>query len=346
MSAQLMTAENRVAALRRFGYSDQEASFLCLCALHSGYFLRRQFAHFVGKGDGGTVTEFVRRVLAFGHARSSTWRQNTQLYHLCARPFYHAIGEPDNRHRRRREWMQAKNKIMGFDFVLAHRGEHFLATEREKLAYFADTSKIDLAKLPSKLYRSASDRDFTSRYFVDKYPIFVNNAPDPHGSQVSFCFVDEGLVSLSRFESYLALYRPLFQSLPNFQLIYVADTTAHFKASGAMFQRFQGQTANGSSTCNSIDIEELLTYFRLRDLYERRKLDGFDRSQLLRLRNGRETFSKPEIDALYLTWQAHGDAVLRERLAAKTAGRAPIRGTFSTELLTHDYRLFGHFLLR
>src|SRR6266508_1093437 len=154
MNSNALTNNDRIKALQQIGYSEPEAGFLCLAALHGGYCLRRQFTHFLGRQDGGTVTQLTQKVLAQGHARTSTWRQNTQLYHLCARSFYGALGEPDNRNRRPHEWMQVKNKIMGLDFVLAHRDHVYLATEREKVEYFTGTLKIDLTKLPAKLYRS------------------------------------------------------------------------------------------------------------------------------------------------------------------------------------------------
>ena len=35
--------QGRIAALQLFGYDAEESRFLCIAALHSGYFLRRQF---------------------------------------------------------------------------------------------------------------------------------------------------------------------------------------------------------------------------------------------------------------------------------------------------------------
>ena len=49
-----MTNAERIQALQRLGYTEREAAFLCLAALHGGYFLRRQYAQFLGREDGGT----------------------------------------------------------------------------------------------------------------------------------------------------------------------------------------------------------------------------------------------------------------------------------------------------
>ncbi len=38
-----MSSAERIAALKGLGYTEREAAFLCLAALHGGYFLRRQY---------------------------------------------------------------------------------------------------------------------------------------------------------------------------------------------------------------------------------------------------------------------------------------------------------------
>src|SRR6185503_63503 len=98
-----------------------------------------------------------------------------------------------NRNRRLREPATIKNKLMGFDFVLASRQHEYLATEQEKVDYFTETLQMDRLLLPAKRY--ASKGQVTERYFVEKFPIFLS--PSLKASRppvVSFCFVDEGMV--------------------------------------------------------------------------------------------------------------------------------------------------------
>ena len=242
MNQILSINENRIEALQRFGYSETEARFLSVAALQGGYFLRRQYAQFLGRQDGGTVTQLVQKALMNGHVRASTWRQKTQLYHLCARPFYEALGQGNNRNRRQRELLTIKNKIMGLDFVLAHPQHHYLATEQEKLDYFTGALKLDLSRLPAKLYHGRKSTEFTTRCFVDKYPVFLEVTSESGADPVvSFCFVDEGTVGLSRFETYLDQYSSLFISLPEFKVIYVAASIAHFSGAQRIFERFLNQ---------------------------------------------------------------------------------------------------------
>jgi hypothetical protein len=348
MSQISMMACERIEALRRFGYSEPEASFLCLAALHGGYFLRRQYAHFLGGKDGGNVTQLVQKGLADGHLRSSAWRQNTQLYRLCARPFYEALGQGENRNRRAREVLTIKNKLMGFDFVLAHRHVQYLATEQEKVDYFTRTLKLNLSELPAKLYRSRQSSAATARYFVDKYPIFLSPAdqegmPSAAAAVVSFCFVDEGMISLSRFESYLAQYRSLFGSLRGFHLVYVAASEVHFGTAQRLFENFIRSGSAASTVPSEGSPGQLLEYFEARRLYESGQLASFDRAKLVQLRQARREFSNEEHEALYARWKAGGPTSAIEVSGSETARPPLILGTFSTFLLEHDYELFGRF---
>src|SRR5262249_50121473 len=152
------------------------------------------------------------------------------------------------------------------------------------------------------------DREFTIRYFLDKYPLFVTpgareNSTDP----VTFCFVDEGLVSLSRFETYLAQYRDLFRNVLDFQLVYVADRDTHFAGARTTFERFRKTNVGASGAHSAAERAELLTYFRLRERYERRQFNQFNRAQLIQLRDGRDRYSNPEIESFYGIWKSGGD---------------------------------------
>ena len=112
----------------------------------------------------------VEKLIAQKHAVAISALNNTKIYHLGSRPFYTAIGETDNRNRREHSPRAIKNRLMGLDFVLAHRDYRYLATEREKVDYFSGTLGIPLSALPCKRYISLKTPSTTTRYFVDKYP--------------------------------------------------------------------------------------------------------------------------------------------------------------------------------
>jgi hypothetical protein len=154
----MITFDTRVQALRNLGYATREAEFLCLAALHSGYFLRRQYRAFLGTKPGAADDLLVAKIRNLGHGRVLTLGFKTQLCHLSARPFYRAIGQENNRHRRMRSDLSIKTKLMILDYVLASPGQTWLATEEERVDYFCCRLAIEPGVLPRKIYRSQATR--------------------------------------------------------------------------------------------------------------------------------------------------------------------------------------------
>jgi hypothetical protein len=344
MNDPVLTHAERVDALLPFGYTPREAAFITLAALHGGYFLRRQYAQFVSGQDGGTVSQLIEKTLRLNHARASTYRHKMQLYHLCARPLYEALGQADNRNRRRRAPLSVKNKLMGLDFVLAHRESRFLATEREKLAYFAGDLQIPESCLPAKLYYGGKSDGRTARYFIDKYPIFLSQNPstgDP--PVVSFCFIDEGAATLSHFDTYLAQYARLFASLPEFRLVYVAASPTPFQAAERAFERLTARWQGPNAASLDPDIRRRLEHFEARQQYETKRFHAFDRARLIRFRNEQLEFAGPQQEFLYERWKQSGETAVIEILAPERRVSLRMNGTFSTSLLQSDYDLFGNF---
>jgi hypothetical protein len=338
MTTTITTDEERVAAVQRFGYNPRESAFLCLAALHGGYFLRRQYATFLGREDGGCVAQLIEKALDFGHANATTFRHKTQIYHLSSRPFYARIDQESNRNRRAKEPLSIKNRLMGLDFVLAHREFRYLATQSEKLAFFVDQLCIPLSDLPAKLYRPAHTAIAAASYFVEKYPMFLSTEP---AFDVSFCFVDEGMATMSRFETFLDQYGKTFSALPAFSLVYVAASGAHFRRAKELFERtLSGKAVNSAAERNGERAVRLAAYFRLRRSYEAKQFASLDRAQLIQLRNGREEFSGAEIDALYARWTIEGDAVFPVNNQLQPPEPRRRNGRFSTYHLPYSYEFF------
>lgn len=341
MSQLPLTDQDRIAALQRFGYTEREAAFLCLAALHGGYFLRRHYSQFLSRQDGGTIAQLIEKTLALNHARALTYHPRTNIYHLYARPFYEVLGQVDNRNRRQREALTIKNKLMGLDFVLTHPGHRYLATEQEKVEYFTGACQLPPSVLPTKLYHSAESQ--TARYFVEKYPIFLPPAsPASPSAVVSFCFVDEGMTTLSRFTTFLGQYAKLFAALAQFRVIYVAATPALFEGARRGFERFVNRSDDPTNgIVHGQEMARLLEHFAARRLYESKDLAGFDRDKLIRFRNERQQFSGATYDAFYERWKAAGDEAVLAISAPENAPPERLCGAFSTCLLEISYDLFG-----
>ena len=328
-----LTHQERIQALQRLGYSEREAGFLCLTALHGGYFLR--------KSAGGTAAALIEKLLANSHAKGTTFAGNSHIYHLCSRPLYAALGQEDNRNRRLRQPITIKSKLIGLDFVLQHPQYEYLATEQEKVDFLVGVG-VDRAFLPVNRY--ASQGRVTERYFVEKFPIFLSRSTEPaRPPVVSFCFVDEGEATLSAFSTFLQKYSLLLSRLQELQLIYVAANDTHFKAAESAFERFSQQLlGTGTGVPGDPLATRLLEHFEARRRHEAQQWAAFDRAELIRYRNDLQEFSGERFEALYRLWKASGATALKALLNVQPDGGAPRHWTFLTCELKENYDLFGH----
>jgi len=324
-----MTWAERINALEALGYGIREAAFLSLVAVHSGYFLRRQYETFISAPRGRPASRFLRQVLDAEHARSTEYANRTEVFHLFSRAVYRTIGEEGNRNRRPRPHCSIKAKLMALDFVLAHRDLRFLGTEDEKTSHFCGDLGIAQALLPSKTYRSSHSSRETSRYFVEKYPVFVGPIGDRARSAVtSFCYVDEGVLSTTGFTTFLKRYRRLFVALRHFRIVYVAAERRAFRNAERAFNGFAKSLANPESQRPRGAMGD---YFGLRYLLKTRQYQRLDKAKLDRLRDLSHRFQHPTTDIAFREWANEVASI--ERLG-------PIDVSFEFHLLPHCYEIF------
>src|SRR5262245_14093691 len=97
-----MMFEQRVQAVSEYGFTPRQAAFLTTVMLHAGVCLPRQYTTFCGIVFGHTTRDFFAQLTARGFATAHPcWRRGGTFYHVHHKGLYRAIGEPDNRHRRR-----------------------------------------------------------------------------------------------------------------------------------------------------------------------------------------------------------------------------------------------------
>jgi len=332
-----MTMTERIAALKRFGYNTEEARFICLAALHSGYFVRRQFLAFIDGTKGSKDIVFLDKLQTNRHIEITLFRHNRMVYHLSAKPVYDAIGERDNRNRRERQPSTIKNKLMGLDFVMENQDHHYLATEREKLDYFVKTLGFKPDQLPTRWYASPHGHEATPKHFVDKYPLFLASAEGACSPVVHFCYVDEGQQTTYGFATYLSQYSRLLMSLAEFRVIYIAQDDRLSGSARRVFEAFVGEVSGTPDP----EVRQLLAHFEARSQYEAREFSSFDTATLIRYREERKRFSGQRYEELFREWRAGGAAAVRALLEPRHEHKTPLADRFSTYVLEHDYDLFG-----
>lgn len=226
-------AGDPITALQSLGYTEREAAFLYLVAVHSGYFLRRQFDYFTDRNKGALVVRFLEKARRAGHIESMDYRQGWQVYHLFSRSVYRLLGSPESQSRRRKGDAQVRARLMALDYILENEDDRFLESEEERLGFFADVRGIQPELLTG---------DNRSLYpLLAAFPISLADRTQPALSPVRFAFVDEGLATTEKFLRFLAIADPLLRAVGSFELVYIAVSDFNFAdAKSAFWSRFSG----------------------------------------------------------------------------------------------------------
>jgi len=95
----------------------------------------------------------------------------TRIFHVHDKPLYAAIGEPDNRNRRRVTIDRAIERLMILDGVLADPSVTWLGSEREKRRYFKQRLGDHLRDDEYPRLVFGERPNVTVRYFPDKLPV-------------------------------------------------------------------------------------------------------------------------------------------------------------------------------
>jgi len=324
--------ESSIENLRSLGYTQAEARFLYLVAMHSGYFSARQYLAFAGAKSGERSAAFTQKLLGKGHATARMLLRNGRVYHLFSRLIYRAIGREHLRNRREHSVEHMRTKLATLDFVLGHLDYRYLETEDAKVAYFCKELGIARFVLPVKHYAGTIRERTTDRYFVDKFPMFFSpESASP--SVVTFSFVDPGLLSLASFDTHLFAYGSLFSAIPQVQLVYIATRPTHFEAARELFHVLAPRVTNPDPGVQG------LRYFTYRRHWENKEYAKLNAEQVEFLKDATERYQDPRIEALYRPWllgQIPVNAVTEEfrRLAPKR------NVSFRTELVDGQTALF------
>ena len=317
-----MNSAERIENLVRLGYTPEEAHFLYLVATHSGYFTHRQFLLFSRAKPGEHSQKFLDKLLTQKHAAFHAYQRGGRVYHVFSRPLFSAIGRDDLRTRRRHELDYIKTRLVVLDFALGNLPNDYLETEAEKVPFFTSVMNVKNEFLPSRVYGSKATGKTTTRYFVDRFPMFVRNAGSLN-PLVAFTYIDFGAATLKGFINHLEAYQPLFRVLPRYELVFVAPSGRFFRAAEREFF----QVASGGSKQHSGD--DLLLYFRLRKRWEAGQ--RIVASEVVELNSRRKQFADKTTAALYRKWVAGTNTDQEVVVSSLATSVTPSRGLFRAE---------------
>jgi hypothetical protein len=311
----------RIDNLVRLDYTPEEARFLYIVATHSGYFTHSQFLRFSRIKPGKHSQKFLVKLLTRKHATFHAYQSGGRVYHVCSRTLFKAMERDDLRTRRRHQLDYIKTRLVVLDFVVGNQENDYLETEAEKAPFFESVMKVARNCLPSKVYGSKHSGNTTTRYFVDRFPLFVRDAGSA-APLVIFTYVDAGAATLKGFITHLEAYRALFAALPRHELVFIAPTERLFRAAAREFSRLVHDVANASSG------DELLHYFHLRKRWEEGQ--RIVASEVVRLNVAKNQFGDKATSVLYQKWM-DGSVTGHEVIASLSRGVPNGLGVFRAE---------------
>jgi hypothetical protein len=322
-----------IKALRAFGYTDSEARFLYIVATHSGYFIPRHFAEFSGNKAGRAIHTFTTRILAHGHAKQRRHQNNARVYHLTHRRIYQSLDKENIRNRRTHSFEFIKTRLAILDFILSHLHYDYFEGEFDKVQYFQERFELRLQEIPGRAYSGANQVPDTIRYFVDKFPLYLDLTM-PAQPLVTLTYIDPGFGNLSAFTTHLRAYSVFLSRLPRFAFLFASPDVQLFPKA----QRLFAQEINPRPGEISV---RLARYFRLRSVWEAKRYEVLSNDDLEFLNHARQCFSGELFESTYQKWQT--GTVAESALVAHLDGRSERKQkiTFNTCLLPHDYSLFG-----
>ena len=305
--------EQDLTAIRELGYTPDEARFLYIVATHSGYFQPRQYVASNGLAWGKRTQRFTDKLESRGHV---TWREYQDIggvYHLFSKTLYRRIEKTDFRNRRRHSTEYIRTRLLLLDFILENPQHEYFESETDKLAYFCGQRGIPKDLLPVKRYEAASSTSTTLRYFVDKFPLFLDRSDSSSSPVVSLSYVDPGQASLAGFAHHLQNYASLFSALGDFAFVYIADSSANLDHARACFESLVSCRAGRDI------VREISLYFERRRVWELKQYTQLSAQDVEALQSAKERFASEELERLYASWSS-GDldgGALRRSLVRK-----------------------------
>jgi hypothetical protein len=293
--------DEHIRAIQSLGYTLDEARFLYIVATHSGYFLQRQFLAFTGAHWGKRTQHFTEKLESRGHA---TWREYHGVggvYHLFSKTLYRLIDRENLRNRRQHSPEFIRTRLLLLDFVLSNPDHDYLETEHDKLLFFSNELGVPKNALPAKAYEGVFTPRPTLRYFVDKFPLFLDCPAAGSPPVVTLSYVDPGQASLAGFANHLNAYTPLFRHLSVFRFLYIASSAVHFVRARECFSSLVEAPRHHPVP------EELERYFRLRAAWDGKQFGTLSGDDIEWLDRANQRLGGPRAEGLYIVWAAGGD---------------------------------------
>lgn len=296
-------------------------------------FLERQYCRFAGIAHGQKTHDFIGRLLRGGLAREIRpgALHRGRLYHVHHKRLYAAIGQADNRDRRRAPLSRMIERVMLLDVVLDDPELIWLGTEPDKAGYFLQRLaeyRIEHRELPHLVFGTGARQ--TLRLFPDKLPIGI----DPIGDRYVFTYLMTRRVPVD-FRAFLTRHVTMLKLLYQWRLRVLVPK--RFEKAIPVFRHAAHEEL--ATPLHPSEADELGWLFQ-----QRRRAStepAFEPDH--RLVEASKKFSSPRFGVLYRLWLRDGDSVLWNTYSTAITDKFE-RGLASVEfvVLSRQYLHLAH----
>jgi hypothetical protein len=320
----------QIERIKGLGYTEAEAEFLYIVAIHSGYFTLRQFCTFTHAARGKRSFLFARKLLQSEHASMCDYPGVGPVFHLFSRTVYGQMEKDNLRNRRRHSFEFIRTRLLLLDFILANQILAYFETEQDKVRFFCATMGVSKHCLPAKIYEGCPGSQPTVRYFVDKFPLFLAAPVSGAPSVVTFSYVDSGFQTPSGFLTHLAAYQRLFRQLATLSFLYIAAKDAYFQMAEQAFRSLVKRPLESDTSA------EIFRYFHIRKKWENHEYIVPVTEDFEFLTDARQRFHGHRFDSLYHAWRC--GEVNEQELRVEFLAQWPERTIFFDTCLVRGHR--------
>ena len=288
---------DQIERIKELGYTEAEARFIYIVAIHSGYFTLRQFLNFTQAKRGKRSNAFAQKLLKHGHATMRDYMGAGSVFHLYSRTIYGQIEKDNLRNRRQHSFDFIRTRLVLLDFILNNQELAYFESEQDKVNFFCEQLGVPKDLLPAKIYEGASGSRPTIRYFVDKFPLFLASSFPRTAPVVTLSFVDSGFETPSGFTGHVNAYLGLFRQLKTFRFLYIAPKDAHFRTAEDRFRALVKRPLESDVS------SEVLRYFQVRRKWENREYVVPVTEDFEFLNDARRRFHGSRFESLYEAWR-------------------------------------------
>ena len=209
----------------------------------------------------------------------------------------------------------------------------YLEGEAEKVQYFEERFQIRPQDMPGRTYRGANKVPDTIRYFVDKFPIFLDTTAKSE-SCVTLTFIDPGMGSLDAFKTHLDTYSSFLSRIPRYAFLFASPDKGFFAEAE---RHFRGTTCPEPGKLS----EQVARYFKHRTDWEARRFELLKDPDIEFMNHAKQCFAGEIFERSFEEWKA--GQITKKDLVAVLENLPQRRQEieFRTYLLPRDYSLFG-----